>query len=123
VLGLFVVGIAALPARRSVVLLLAFLLFYVMLHVAAHGYPRYRVPSLPVLFLIAGQGLVFLRSRPRPVVTRPHLAAAAAVALVLALCVGPSLITWATEPWPPPWARGAEEQSLPDPATADEETP
>ena len=63
-LGLFVVGIAALPARRPVVLLFAFLLFYVLLHVAAHGYPRYRLPSLPVLFLVAGQGVVFLRTVP-----------------------------------------------------------
>jgi len=110
VLGLFVVGIAALPRGRPTWLLLAFLAYYVLLHVAAHGYPRYRLPSLPVLFLVAGQGWAFLRSRPRPRLEPRRLGAAAAVALVLALSVGPSLVTWATEPWPPAWFhdRGVE---------------
>jgi hypothetical protein len=117
VLGLFVVGMAALPRGRPVVLLLGFLAFYVLIHVAAHGYPRYRLPSLPVLFLLAGQGWVFLRSRPRPAVTRAGLASAAAVALVLALSVGPSLVAWATEPWPPPWFQG-EEQDAPSGGSA-----
>jgi hypothetical protein len=116
VLVLFVVGLAVLPRGRPIVLLLAFLLFYVLIHVAAHGYPRYRVPSLPVLFLVAGQGWVYLRTRPRPAVTRPGLVSAAAVGLVLALSVGPSLLTWATETWPPAWARGEEDPttSAPD---------
>jgi hypothetical protein len=108
VLVLFVIGIAALPRGRPMVLLLGFLVFYVLLHVAAHGYPRYRLPSLPVLFLVAAQGWVFLRTRPRPRLERRRLLAAAAVATVLVLSVGPSLLTWATEPWPPAWARGAE---------------
>jgi hypothetical protein len=103
VLVLFVSGIAALPRGRPTWLLLAFLGYYVLLHVAAHGYPRYRLPSLPVLFLVAGQGWAFLRSRPRPRVEPRRLAAAAMVAIVLALSVGPSLISWATEPWPPEW--------------------
>jgi hypothetical protein len=104
-LGLFVLGIAALPRGRPVWLLLAFLAFYVLLHVAAHGYPRYRLPSLPVLFLVAGQGWVFLRTRPRPHLGAGRLGSAAAVALVLALSVGPSLVRWGTEPWPPEWFR------------------
>ncbi len=115
VLVLFVVGIAALPRGRPSVLLLAFLLFYVAIHVAAHGYPRYRLPSLPVLFLVAGQGWVFLRTRPWPSITKARLASAAAVALVLVLSVGPSLVTWATEPWPPPWFRGGEAQDTTTP--------
>jgi 4-amino-4-deoxy-L-arabinose transferase-like glycosyltransferase len=106
VLVLFVVGIAALPGHRAMWLLLGFLLFYVALHVAAHGYPRYRLPSMPVLFLVAGQGWAFLRSRPRPRLGARRLSAAAAVALVLALSVGPSLVRWVSEPWPPEWARG-----------------
>jgi 4-amino-4-deoxy-L-arabinose transferase-like glycosyltransferase len=117
VLVLFVVGIAALPRGRPAVLLLAFLLFYVLLHVVAHGYPRYRVPSLPVLFLVAGQGWVFLRSRPRPRLSPRRLGSAAAVALVLALSVGPSLVSWATEPWPPEWARGGEEEPPAEPVS------
>jgi 4-amino-4-deoxy-L-arabinose transferase-like glycosyltransferase len=114
VLGLFVVGVAALPRGRPVVLLLAFLLFYVLLHVVAHGYPRYRLPSLPVLFLVAGQGWAFLSSRPRPRLSPRRLGSATAVALVLALSVGPSLVRWATEPWPPEWARGGAEEPLPE---------
>ena len=114
VLGLFVVGIAALPVRRSVVLLLAFLLFYVMLHVAAHGYPRYRLPSLPVLFLVAGQGWAFLSTRPRPHLEPRRLWSAAAVGLALLLSVGPSLLTWVSEPWPPEWALTAKEETLPE---------
>jgi hypothetical protein len=122
VLGLFVVGIAALPRGRPVWLLLAFLAFYVFLHVAAHGYPRYRLPSLPVLFLVAGQGWVFLRTRPRPRLDALHLGSAAAVALVLALSVGPSLVTWATEPWPPEWFRdrGVGSPKQAEPADAPE---
>jgi 4-amino-4-deoxy-L-arabinose transferase-like glycosyltransferase len=117
VLGLFVVGIAALPRGRPAALLLAFLLFYVLLHVAAHGYPRYRVPSLPVLFLVAGQGWVFLRSRPRPRLSPRRLGSAAAVALVLVLSVGPSLVSWVTEPWPPEWARGGEDEPPSEPVS------
>jgi hypothetical protein len=85
-------------------LLLVFLVYYVLLHVAAHGYPRYRLPSLPVLFLVAAHGWVSWRKAGRPAVDRPHRLAAAVVGLVLALSVGPSLQAWVTQPWPPPWA-------------------
>jgi hypothetical protein len=104
VLVLFVAGIARLRPHRAVSLLLVFLGYYVLLHVAAHGYPRYRLPSLPVLFLVGAHGWVSWRKAPRPPVDRPHRLAAGAVALVLALSVGPSLWGWATKPWPPPWA-------------------
>jgi hypothetical protein len=104
VLALFVVGLAVMPANRGSTLLLAFLVFYVLLHVAAHGYPRYRVPALPVLFLGAGAGWAFLSSYPRSRPAKGRLAAAAAVAVVLALSVGPSLVKWATRPWPPAWS-------------------
>jgi hypothetical protein len=103
VLAVFVAGIAYLPRERTSVLLLGFLAFYVLLHVASHGYPRYRLPSLPVVFLVAAQGLAAWRRRPRPAIDRPHALAAAAVGLTLALSVWPSLRTWATAPWPPPW--------------------
>jgi hypothetical protein len=101
--ALFVAGIAFLPRERTSVLLLGFLVFYVLLHVASHGYPRYRLPSLPVVFLVAAQGFTAWRRRPRPAIDRPHALAAAAVGLSLALSVWPSLRTWAMEPWPPPW--------------------
>jgi peptidoglycan/LPS O-acetylase OafA/YrhL len=99
-----VAGIAALPRGRGPVLLLAFLAFYVLLHVAAHGYPRYRLPAMPALFLVAGHGWAAWRLRA---IDRRHRAAAGAVALVLGLSVGPSLLRWVTQPWPPPWFAGA----------------
>jgi 4-amino-4-deoxy-L-arabinose transferase-like glycosyltransferase len=121
VLALFVVGVAALPRGRPAVLLLAFLVFYVLLHVAAHGYPRYRVPSLPVLFLVAGVGWTALWNRRISTLGARRLGVAAAVALVLALSVGPSLITWVTEPWPPAWSHEVVEDGTAYPgSTADE---
>jgi hypothetical protein len=118
-LVLFVVGVAFLPRGRAPALVLGFLVFYVLLHVAAHGYPRYRLPAMPAVFLVAAQGWVGWRARPRG--GPPRRLAAAAVALALALSVGPSLATWATRPWPPPWFAGAgvegvgpEEAPLPE---------
>jgi hypothetical protein len=110
VLVLFVAGVAALPRRRAVVLLLGFLLFYVLLHVAAHGYPRYRLPALPAVFLVAAHGWVcrpWSAARAEcPGPDRRRRLSAAAAALVLALSVGPSLVAWFTRPWPPPWFTG-----------------
>jgi hypothetical protein len=121
VLVLFVVGVAALPRGRPALLLLAFLVFYLLLHLAAHGYPRYRLPSLPVLFLVAGVGWTALWSRRVATLGGRRLGAAAAVALALALSVGPSLVAWVSEPWPPDWSRGVVEDGTPDPgATVDE---
>ncbi len=105
VLVFFVAGIARLPRGRAPLLLLAFLAFYVLLHVAAHGYPRYRLPAMPAVFLVAAHGFVAWRERGS--VDRGHRLAAAAAALVLALGVGPSLLAWVTRPWPPPWFAGA----------------
>jgi 4-amino-4-deoxy-L-arabinose transferase-like glycosyltransferase len=109
-LVLFVAGMAALPRGRAVVLLLGFLLFYVLLHVVAHGYPRYRLPAMPAVFLVAARGWVcrpWSRSRagcPGP--DRGRRLSAGATALVLALSVGPGLVAWVTQPWPPPWFAG-----------------
>jgi 4-amino-4-deoxy-L-arabinose transferase-like glycosyltransferase len=116
VLVLFVAGVATLPRDRAALLLPAFLVFYLLLHVAAHGYPRYRLPALPAVFLVAAQGLVAWRAREP--VDRGHRLAAAAAALVVALGVGPSLVAWATRPWPPPWfagvgVEGSHEESAP----------
>ena len=110
VLLLFVAGVARLPRGRAPALVLAFLVFYVLLHVAAHGYPRYRLPGMPSVFLVAAHGWVAWRARRQEEAApadRPRRWAAAAVALVLALSVGPSLVEWATRPWPPPWFAGA----------------
>jgi Dolichyl-phosphate-mannose-protein mannosyltransferase len=126
VLALFVVGVAAVPLNRATALLLSFLVFYALLHVAAHGYPRYRIPSLPVLFLLAGQGWVFLRTRPRPRLGRRRVSAAAVVGLLLALFVGPSLVRWVRDPWPPAWTHDHsvdDEGPTPGSRADDVETP
>ena len=110
VLVLFVAGVARLPPGRAPALLLAFLAFYVLLHVVAHGYPRYRLPAMPAVFLVAAHGGAawrVRRGRHEAAVPPRHRWAAAMVALVLGLSVGPSLVTWATKPWPPPWFAGA----------------
>jgi hypothetical protein len=106
VLALFLTGLARWPSGRAPLLVLAFLVFYVLLHVAAHGYPRYRLPVMPALFLVAAHGAVAWRARPRPATDRRRLVAAGAAACVLALCVAPSLAGWIRKPWPPPWFEG-----------------
>jgi hypothetical protein len=113
VLCLFVAGMAFLPRHRAALLLLGFLAYYVLLHVATHGYPRYRLPALPVLFLIGAHGLAAWRADARPAPSRGRLLAAALTAVVLALSVGPSLVQWARGPWPPPWFAGAAEAGAP----------
>jgi hypothetical protein len=91
---LFVAASAFLPRHRRRGSL-GFLAYYVLLHVATHGYPRYRLPSLPVLFLIGAHGLVSWRAAARPAPSRGRVLAAALTAAVLALSVGPSLVQWA----------------------------
>jgi Dolichyl-phosphate-mannose-protein mannosyltransferase len=54
VLALAVAALATLPLRRLPMLLLAFLAYYNLIHVATHGYARYRLPALPALFILAG---------------------------------------------------------------------
>ncbi len=103
VLVLFVAGLAVLPSGRALVPLLGFLVYYALLHVATHGYPRYRLPSMPVLFLVAAHGWAAWRSRQRPGLRERRLLAATLAAAVLALSVGPSLVGWARDPWPPAW--------------------
>ena len=120
VLALFVVGLARLPSGRAPLLVLAFLVFYVLLHVAAHGYPRYRLPVMPALFLVAAHGAWALRARPRPATDRTRLVAAAAAALVLGLSVAPSLAGWIRKPWPPPWFEGLGVEPGPDAPAGDE---
>ena len=90
-LVLFVAGLLVLPLTRASGLLLGFLAYYNLLHVATHGYARYRLPALPVLFLVAGAGLQLWRHPPRPPMTQRRLLAGSAVALALVLSLLPSL--------------------------------
>jgi 4-amino-4-deoxy-L-arabinose transferase-like glycosyltransferase len=57
-LGLFALGLALTPLDRGRALIAGFLGYYVLLHVVAYGFPRYRLPILPAVFLFAAAGWV-----------------------------------------------------------------
>jgi hypothetical protein len=120
VLAGFVAGLAAFPRERLPLLLLAFLLFTNALHVVTHGYARYRLPVLPVLFMVAGFAWSRMRD-PEALPSTPRgrlLAAAVAVSLLLSLAPSLRLLLR-------PGAIVSEDVrsgvgSAPDPAGADE---
>jgi hypothetical protein len=91
VLALFVAALALVPFDRRSGLLLAFLGYYNLLHVATHGYARYRLPVLPVLFVLGAAAVVALRARPRPTPSRPRRLVAAVAAATLVLSLLPSV--------------------------------
>src|SRR5262249_6178065 len=94
-----VFGLMALPIARGPMLLVAFLAYYNLIHVAAHGYARYRLPALPVLFLLTGFAWAAWRRGAYPALTRTRRAVGALAALVLALSVTPTLSSWFTDRW------------------------
>jgi 4-amino-4-deoxy-L-arabinose transferase-like glycosyltransferase len=89
-LAAFVAGVALLPLDRTRGLLLGFLVCYNALHVMTHGFARYRLPVMPVVFLFAAAGFVAWRGRALAAGTARR-AAAAALALLLLLCLVPSI--------------------------------
>ena len=103
-LALFVWGAGASPVRRSTVLLLGFLAYYNAIHVATHGFARYRLPVMPVVFVFAAWGLTELRSGSRRLAIG-RASVAAALGLILAASVVPSL----TSDWAEPSFRSSEE--------------
>jgi hypothetical protein len=90
VLALAVASVAAFPATRPRALLALFLLYYVAIHVATHGFARYRLPALPVLFVLAGAAWASLREGTFPRLRGRPLALAAVWSLVLLACLAPS---------------------------------
>ena len=79
-----VAGLARLQPTRPVLLLLLFLAYYTALHIVTHGFARYRLPIMPIVFLVAAsawcaRGAEPLQGRRRVVA----LALAALTALVL----------------------------------------
>lgn len=95
VLALSVMALRTLPFGRVVVLLIAFLAYYNVIHVATHGYARYRLPALPVLFVLAGWTWARWRSptTERPSAWRRGLALAWAAALAASLAPSLGLMT------------------------------
>jgi 4-amino-4-deoxy-L-arabinose transferase-like glycosyltransferase len=91
VLGLFVAGVVALRLDRASVLLLGFLVLHNLLHVATHGFARYRQPIMPVLFLVAAYAVAGWRERSLPRFSRARSALLAALVLGFALVLAPSL--------------------------------
>ncbi len=94
-----VFGLAALPRARAPLLLVLFLAYYNLIHVATHGYARYRLPVMPVLFLLTGFAWSAWRTGAYPALRGRRRAVALAAALVLAVSVAPTLISWFTHPW------------------------
>jgi 4-amino-4-deoxy-L-arabinose transferase-like glycosyltransferase len=89
VLGLFALGLARTPLDRRRALIAGFLGYYVLLHVVAYGFPRYRLPILPAVFLFAAAGWIAWREGtllPGP--GRRILAGALAGGLALSLVPG-----------------------------------
>ena len=91
-LSLFVAAVAALDLERRTLLLLGFLVVYNLLHVATHGFARYRMPIVPIVFMFAAHACVLARKGRYPGLTRGRRVLGVALALVLAVCVVPSLV-------------------------------
>jgi 4-amino-4-deoxy-L-arabinose transferase-like glycosyltransferase len=86
-----VAGLAGARYGREPVLLAGFLAYYNLIHVVTHGFNRYRMPVMPVVFLFASWAVVAWRDGSFPRLSVPRRLAAGALALTLLLCLVPSL--------------------------------
>jgi 4-amino-4-deoxy-L-arabinose transferase-like glycosyltransferase len=98
VLALFVAGLAALRLDRPTVLLLGFLVAYNLLHVATHGFARYRLPVMPVVFLVAGSAWAAWRRGTYPQLSRRRRILACGLAAAFAITLVPSIRANAAHP-------------------------
>jgi 4-amino-4-deoxy-L-arabinose transferase-like glycosyltransferase len=89
VLGFFVLGLASQAWERRSLLLVGFLAYYNLIHVVTHGFNRYRMPVMPVVFLFAAAGFVAWREARLRLTTRRRVLAAA-LALLIAVTLVPS---------------------------------
>ena len=90
VLALAALGATRLRWSRSTVLLVALLGYYNLLHVVTHGFARYRLPVMPVVFLVAGVGWAAWREGELARMSVRARATAAGMAAVLTLILIPS---------------------------------
>ena len=90
-LSCFVAGLAALRLERRTGLLLSFLVLYNLLHVTTHGFARYRLPIMPVVFVVAAYAVAEWRAGRYPALSARRRVLAMALALALALSIAPSL--------------------------------
>lgn len=89
--GFFVRGLAALPLARMPVFLVFFLCFYNGLHVATHGFARYRLPVLPVVLIVAAWAFAQWRAGDAGPLTPWRRRLQLALAVIAALTLWPSL--------------------------------
>ena len=89
-LALAVWGLAATRPERVPILLVGFLFTYTALHVVVFGFPRFRLPVMPVVYLLAADGWYRLREGPPQSAGRRLVVVA--LALVLAAVVVESLV-------------------------------
>jgi hypothetical protein len=89
VLALFVLGLAAQAWERRSWLLLGFLGYYNLIHVATHGFNRYRMPVMPIVFLFAASAFVLWREK-RLALSPKRRAIAIVLALLFAVTLVPS---------------------------------
>lgn len=89
VLVLAVPGLAALPLRPAPILLIGFLVYYNALHVVTYGQDRFRLPVMPVLFLVAGEAWASWRAGASPALTGGRRVLLWALALFAAAVVLP----------------------------------
>lgn len=97
VLGVFAVGLAALRFDRRTALLLGFLFFHNALHIVTHGFARYRLPVMPVVFVVAAAAFVAWRGGELRLAGPRRVAAGVLLALA-ALLVAPGLGNAARHP-------------------------
>jgi len=96
VLLLALLGSLRLRLDRATTLLLGFLAYYNLIHVVTHGFSRYRLPVMPIVFCVAAVAVVGRSGRP---IERPSLwrwLSVGLLAVALALSVWPSLTGPAT---------------------------
>lgn len=91
VLGFFLAGLVALSPSRGTWLLLGFLGYYNLIHIVTHGFARYRLPALPVVFLVAAYAWTAWRAGSYPRLGRGRRALGALLALAAILTLVPSL--------------------------------
>jgi hypothetical protein len=110
-LPLFVLGLTAFRPGAGRGLLLLFLAYYNLIHVVTHGFNRYRLPVMPVVFLLAASAWVAWREGG-PGLARGRRVLAAALGAVMLACVVPSLRVHAQHP---AFGLGPDEAASPPP--------
>jgi hypothetical protein len=92
VLALAVPGAAALRLTRARALLVLFFIYYNALHVVTYGQDRFRLPVMPILFLLAGEAWTAWRAGTFPQLTRGRRALLWGLALLAVAAVLPGLL-------------------------------